>query len=374
MLPLMLGALAVQTGMGMYGSYQRRKAERDAINAQRQAGQEALQQALAGNENLRGFYRDSASTFSADEANYRNRLAQELPKYQQFQYDKNVNQFLDPSMAYQQAQMQRSLDQSASTGGSLLSGAAMKALQKNSSDLAQTDWGNAWNRMQQDRGNLENDWVRKFQSDLQNTKDLTENFGQIYNMSKSAHDMMASLDDRDMQAKLQNTLKMGDLSAQNLQSGGNLVGSMWDKAGNLLGGGMSMTSGYLDKRADQTRFDKWWDDYKNMNSPYTPPTPDQYTPTSEESWDSAWDATTATPDSSGRVLGSFGSTPNNTYTTWDDDVYNNRQLQQVLNYNTPDFVNTYSGLDLTTPPPSNTSTNFTPQQLAQLQAYWTRMK
>jgi len=45
-----------------------------------------------------------------------------------FQYDKSVQDFLDPSIAYQQEQARRQLEASASAQGGLYSGAQMKAL------------------------------------------------------------------------------------------------------------------------------------------------------------------------------------------------------------------------------------------------------
>ena len=69
----------------------------------------------------------------------------------QFEYQGQVQDFLDPSMEFQQEQMQRALEASGASAGNLLSGGALKELQNRSAQLAQTDYGNAYNRMQNDK-------------------------------------------------------------------------------------------------------------------------------------------------------------------------------------------------------------------------------
>ncbi len=72
----------------------------------------------------------------------------------QFTYDKNVNDFLDPSMDFQQEQMRKAMEQSAVARGNLQSGGFAKALQDRSAQLAQTDYGNAYDRMANDKNSV----------------------------------------------------------------------------------------------------------------------------------------------------------------------------------------------------------------------------
>jgi hypothetical protein len=54
-------------------------------------------------------------------------------------------------MDFQQDQMRRQLESSAAAGGNLLGGGALKELQSRGAQLAQTDYGNAHNRMMNDK-------------------------------------------------------------------------------------------------------------------------------------------------------------------------------------------------------------------------------
>ena len=70
---------------------------------------------------------------------------------EQFQYGKTTQDFLDPSMDFQQDQMRRQLEASQAMGGNLLSGGALKELQSRGAQLAQTDFANADQRMMNDK-------------------------------------------------------------------------------------------------------------------------------------------------------------------------------------------------------------------------------
>jgi len=82
-------------------------------------------------------------------------LAQNAGQYdytpEQFQYGKTTQDFLDPSMNFQQDQMRRQLEASSAMGGNLLSGGALKELQNRGAQLAQTDYANADQRMMNDK-------------------------------------------------------------------------------------------------------------------------------------------------------------------------------------------------------------------------------
>lgn len=82
-------------------------------------------------------------------------LAQNAGQYdytpEQFQYGQTTQEFLDPSMDFQQDQMRRQLEASQSMRGGLLSGGALKELQQRGAQLAQTDYANANQRMMNDK-------------------------------------------------------------------------------------------------------------------------------------------------------------------------------------------------------------------------------
>jgi hypothetical protein len=98
----------------------------------------------------------------------------------EFNYGKTAQDFLDPSIAYQQDQMGRQIEQSAATRGNLLSGAAQKALQKNASDLAMRDYGNAYTRMESDKQFGYNDYINQFKAKTDNTNRKMEQLRQLF--------------------------------------------------------------------------------------------------------------------------------------------------------------------------------------------------
>jgi len=69
---------------------------------------------------------------------------------QQFEYGQDVNDFLSPSMAFEQAEAKKSLEGTYG-GSSLLSGPAMAELMGRSQDIGRTNYNNAMGQMNQDR-------------------------------------------------------------------------------------------------------------------------------------------------------------------------------------------------------------------------------
>lgn len=70
---------------------------------------------------------------------------------EQFQFNQTTQDFLDPSMKYQQQRAMEGIEASRA-GGGLHSGATLKELQDRGQQMAQMDWGNAFNRQMTARG------------------------------------------------------------------------------------------------------------------------------------------------------------------------------------------------------------------------------
>lgn len=168
----------------------------------------------------------------------------------EYTYDKDVQDFLDPSMDYQQDRMRDATQASAVASGGLLSGATLKALNKNASDLAQTDWGNASNRMNTDRQFNYGNYVDKFKADQSNIMDKYNKFqdqigrqqgisdrgynatGNQANLTQTQGSNMAGLD-----------MNRGNVNANYQMNQGSFwedaiggLGGLAKGAGNLLGG------------------------------------------------------------------------------------------------------------------------------------------
>jgi len=68
-----------------------------------------------------------------------------------YQFQGQVSDYLDPSIAYQQDQARRQLESSAAARGSLMSGAAAKAIADRAQQIGAQGYGNAYAAMERDR-------------------------------------------------------------------------------------------------------------------------------------------------------------------------------------------------------------------------------
>jgi len=69
-----------------------------------------------------------------------------------YQFQGQVSDYLDPSIAYQQDQARRQLESSAAARGNLMSGAAAKAIADRAQQIGAQGYGNAYAAMERDRG------------------------------------------------------------------------------------------------------------------------------------------------------------------------------------------------------------------------------
>jgi len=110
----------------------------------------------------------------------------------QFEFQGDVSQYLDPSMAYQQEQASRALQQSALGQGNLLSGGTAKALQVQAQQMAQQDYANAFNRMQQDKSFAYRQFADDFTRRQQENALRMQRLQSLAGMGQSATGAMAN--------------------------------------------------------------------------------------------------------------------------------------------------------------------------------------
>jgi len=77
----------------------------------------------------------------------------------EFEYSQTIGDFLDPSMNFQMEQAMRPIESSAAAGGSLGSGATLKALQDRGQQVANMNYGQAFDRMNQDKSFTYNQYL-----------------------------------------------------------------------------------------------------------------------------------------------------------------------------------------------------------------------
>lgn len=139
------------TGMGRY---------REGLAAQEAAQRKELERVQGKMDTLGQEYTQAGQQIAAGYAPLAGLVPEAVERMQQdysvaptaYQYQGNVNQFLDPSIAYQQDQARRSLESSAAARGNLMSGAAAKAIADRAQQIGAQGYADAYARMERDRG------------------------------------------------------------------------------------------------------------------------------------------------------------------------------------------------------------------------------
>jgi hypothetical protein len=145
-------AIAIGAGAGLLGAKMTADAAKSAARTQADAAS-----AAAANE--RAMYEQSRE----DLAPYREQgyvALKDIERMKPFltaQFGpQQFGQYLDPSMAFRQRLGTQATERMANVGGGALSGNTLRALTDYGQNLASTEYGNAFNRFQTERGNIYN--------------------------------------------------------------------------------------------------------------------------------------------------------------------------------------------------------------------------
>ena len=245
-----LGGTALDFGVGLFqGESERRQAER------------AKRDLLAGINKSREIYGDTYNETSGMYDDYVDRgedawgrmqgIEQDLdpsqfalPELGDFNagYNKNVNDFLDPSMAYEMDQGNRALQGSAAAAGGLLSGKTLRDMQRHSQGLAQGNWNNAQGALERDKTFAYNDFTNKFNTSRANIQDRYGKIQDQYGRANAQYGIGRGA--VGTQAGLRNNFggQMAGLSAQeaNVRAQGQYQNSMMD---DIVGGVCKLAKG-----------------------------------------------------------------------------------------------------------------------------------
>lgn len=142
------------TGLGaMIGGYfsneEKRRAAKEYTRAQRKAEEKSIGEfgdAYADISSFLGPYMEGGTEAFGQ---YQDLDTSYMPE--DFEYSQTIGDFLDPSMDFQIEQSMRPIESSAAAGGSLGSGATLKALQDRGQQVANMNYGQAFDRMNQDK-------------------------------------------------------------------------------------------------------------------------------------------------------------------------------------------------------------------------------
>jgi hypothetical protein len=132
---------------GLIGSRAAKKAAQQQADAIRQASEVQERMFQQGRADLAP-YRDIGYTALKD-------ITAQQP-YLTGRFEDYRDQYLDPSMAFRLGIGEQTTQRAANVGGGALSGNTLRALQDYSQGLASTEYSNAFNRFQTERGNIYN--------------------------------------------------------------------------------------------------------------------------------------------------------------------------------------------------------------------------
>ena len=215
MLPLLLAGGAM-LGQGV-GSFLTSQAQRGAAEDSRDAMLAAIakQQVYQDQtfQDVAGMYDDQISMGQGSMDAYRNFDPRDTVMGE-FNYDGNVNQFLDPSMAYQQDQARRQIEASGAATGGLGGGAFAKELQDRGQAIAEQGWGDAYNRMTADKQFNYQDFLNHFQNTRDNN---TARMGQLQNLANTGTQAMDTVANARLalgQQQINNAGNIGNANAE----------------------------------------------------------------------------------------------------------------------------------------------------------------
>lgn len=239
-LTLSAGSAILGAGLNLYGANQ----QSNAMKAQIAANNKLRQQ-------LRGDLKDVYGTAQSDVTSlydpYTNLAQTGVNQMQQdysvdpvnFQYNGQVSDFLDPNIDYAIDQGNRAIESGAAASGSLLSGAAQKALQKNAMDIGNQSWSDAYSRMKQDEADKYNQATNQYNQRVQQATQKYSQAGDITQLGMGAIGNQADAINRFA------TNYGSNLSGTAPQSAAGVGGQVWGQTMGNLGSGMINLSGNL---------------------------------------------------------------------------------------------------------------------------------
>ena len=231
-------------GAGVVSNLLGANAQANSIEAQI-AAQNRINQQLR--RDLKGVYGDAERKTVGAYAPYTDLAGQGIAGLQQdysvnvpdFQYDKTVSDFLDPSIAYQQDQARRTIESGAAASNSLLSGAAQKALSDRAQQIGEQGFADAYQRMIADRNFQYGKGKDTYQMKVEEAKRKYGQYGDLANIGLGAVDKTA----RAYQDFASNY--GANLAGTAPQSSAGTSGMVWGQTAGNLGSGLIDLAGKM---------------------------------------------------------------------------------------------------------------------------------
>ncbi len=175
---------------GAYGAHLQAKGMRDAAREQTRGIQLGIDERNQAYQDIAPMYEPYSQAGLTGLSGMQGDFTTDMG---QFDYDKDVSDFLDPSMAFQQEQMRNQMEQSAVSRGNLQSGGFAKALQDRSGQVAQTYYGQAVRDKNQDQATTYQQFMDQFQGRRANNQLRLNQFQNMASIGQNATGNLANL-------------------------------------------------------------------------------------------------------------------------------------------------------------------------------------
>jgi hypothetical protein len=145
-------ALALSAGAGLVGAGMQANAAKSAARTQAAAADRAMAQEREMYDIARGDlapYRELGYTALGD-------IENRIPFFTSQFGDEQLRQYLDPSMDFRRRLCEQTTARMLNVGGGAISGNTLRGLEEFGQNLASTEYGNAFNRFQNERTNIYN--------------------------------------------------------------------------------------------------------------------------------------------------------------------------------------------------------------------------
>lgn len=171
-----------------------------------------------------------------------------------FTYNKDVNSFLDPSMEYQNKQQQSALSESQMAKGRSLGGAAAKELQQLATNQAQTDYGNSYNRMTQDKQSTYQQFLNEFNAKNAASNARLQNLGNLSQGGQAAGMNIGNIQTNAANNVAGTTyLQQQNLAEMQAAQNAQRTALPYQIAGNLIGGAGQSAGAFSNAPSAQTQ-------------------------------------------------------------------------------------------------------------------------
>ena len=182
---------------------------------------------------MQGMYGEGATSYADAVKN----LADAIGNREDFSYNEDVNEFLDPARNQRVAAATEAINNAASAGGNRFSSNYMDKLAAKQQALASEEWSKAYDRMMQDRARQLQEWETG-QQKIQNLGTLANIYqsdrNQLGNAIGDYYSNMANQNNADLQAYADVTGQKATLESQRQSGAGGLLSGVGSIIGTIF--------------------------------------------------------------------------------------------------------------------------------------------